>query len=196
MKKSIIILFITAISSISGLAQTTISLDQAYDYRQTGEGNIPESVTYIKDIDNRLDQFVGIWEGIYKNRLYSFKFVKKTAFKFYDNYVDNPKWDRLIGWVTVKNNNTGQIIYSNADKSEKETQLWGIYFLKHSQTYLMSFTGNCYNEQGNVFIYINPATGKMQLGFAITPDLQADDCPNGFDAILPLVPNYVFMSKK
>ena len=195
MKKITITILIIVISCVTGLSQTTISLDQAYDYIKTDEG-IPETVTYIKDVDNKLNQFVGTWEGIYNNRLYRFSFIKKTAFRFYENYANHPKWDRLIGWVSVKNNTTDQLIYSNIDKPEKETGLSGVYFLKHSQTYLMSFTGNCYNEQGNVFVYINPVTGKMQISFAVTPDIQSDDCPDGFDAILPLTPNYVILSKK
>jgi hypothetical protein len=57
------------------------------------------------------------------------------------------------------------------------------------------FTGNCYNESGNVFIYLMP-DGKMSLSFAILPDMQSDDCPNGFTPVLPVSPNEVLLTKQ
>ena len=80
--KNIILVIILFITGVSCKAQTTISLEQAYQYSKSDDG-IPETVTYVKDINNRLDQFVGTWKGSYNGKNYEFKFIKKL------NYNDN-----------------------------------------------------------------------------------------------------------
>ncbi len=196
MLKKFSFLFILSFITFLGFAQQTISLDQAREYRKTEDG-IPENVTYVKDTDNRLTQFTGTWKGYFKGKHYEFSFIKKIAFKFDEADTDELQWDRILGWVTVKDSASGQLIFSNSSETESQTRLFGTYFLKNSRTYVMSFVGQCYNEAGDVFISIDKDnSNKMQLSFAITPDLQSDDCPNGFDPILPISPQHVILTKQ
>lgn len=75
MKKYLIIVFIVFVG-ISVRAQEIISLEQAVEYNSTDDG-IPDDVEYVKDINNKLNQFVGTWKGSYKGNNYEITLVKK-----------------------------------------------------------------------------------------------------------------------
>lgn len=72
--------------------QRTVSLRQHYTIIQTYR-NSPdpvaaglddgENITYVKDVNNELDQFVGTWKGLYNNRNYEIQFIKKVNYKRY-----------------------------------------------------------------------------------------------------------------
>ena len=40
-----------------------------------------ENITYVKDTNNRLDQFIGIWKGTYGGKQYEIKLEKKLIKK-------------------------------------------------------------------------------------------------------------------
>src|SRR5438067_13183668 len=66
-----------------------------------------ENITYVKDTNNRLNQFVGTWKGNYGGKQYEIKLEKKTNYKGDPN--DDLSWDRIIGRIQVKDN-SGNII--------------------------------------------------------------------------------------
>ena len=103
--KNIFLITCVLIFTISCNAQTTISLEQAYQYSKSDDG-IPETVTYVKDTNNRLDQFVGIWKGSYGGKSYEIRFTKEL--KYGD---DDPKWDRVFGKVLIKDSK-GNILHN------------------------------------------------------------------------------------
>ncbi len=151
-----------------------------------------EDITYVKDVDNELNKFIGVWTGFYANKNYEFTFVKHTAYKF--KTTDDISFDLLMCMVTVKDN-TNNVIYTNTNKPTGLKGFTGENFQMNTDVYNLNFTGNCYNESGTVFIYLN-ALGKMSLSFAISPDLKSNDCPNGFTPVLPLVPDHVLLTKQ
>jgi hypothetical protein len=203
MKNSIKIvgLLLSLMISMATYAQRTVSLRQ-FETIQNAYRNSPdpvaeglddgEDITYIKDTNNELNQFVGTWKGTYHTRNYEFVFIKRIAYKV--DPSDEKARDLLKVWVTVKNS-TGGLIYTNATFTETSNGFTGANFQSNTNTYRLNFTGTCYNESGNVFIYLMP-DGKMSLSFAILPDMQSDDCPNGFTPVLPVSPNEVLLTKQ
>ncbi|NML58640.1 DUF6705 family protein [Chryseobacterium cheonjiense] len=181
MKKVISILIL--ILSLSCKSQSTISLEQAYEYSKSDDG-LPETVTYVKDVNNRLDQFVGTWKGTYGDKQYEFRFIKKLNFGSY-----TVKWDELIGRFSVKSFN-GTVLYSSLNEiNDENTHFRGINI--QNKTYMLNFFGtvNYCNDSGVVFIEIsknNPNT--MYLSF--DRDKEAYDpskCPN-YSEFVPLLP--------
>ena len=179
--KNIILVIILVITGVSCKAQTTISLEQAYQYSKSDDG-IPETVTYVKDINNRLDQFVGTWKGSYNGKNYEFNFVKKI---YYGSY--SIKWDQLIGRILIKDGN-GNIIYNTMNEVDDNTMFWGNQM--QAKTYVMSFIKDSYcNGGGDVFIEVSKYDSKkMYLHFDKDGGLyNPAKCPN-YDTYVPLLP--------
>ncbi len=180
-------------------ARTTISLDEARDIFAKDQDAIDEltsNIGYVKDAGNKLDKFVGTWKGIYNNQTYELRLYKKVAFRFNESDLDEVKWDRMIGWITIKDNATGLIVYSNTSKPEKGNGLFGTYFLK-GDLYVMSFVGRCYNEAGNLFIStLKSNKNKLRMSFSVNPDLQTKECPGNIKPILPISPQYMLLDKQ
>ena len=145
-----------------------------------------ENITYVKDTNNRLDQFAGTWKGNYNGKQYEIKLDKKINYK--DDSNDNRSFDRIIGRILIKDN-SGNIIYSSMDKPDNNTFFSGFNFQRRA--YLMHFVGNydCL-ESGNVFIETrknNP--NEMILFYSQDKDglLNPAKCPN-FSSFVPLLP--------
>ncbi len=199
--KKIVATLLIVMSTFAVFAQRTVSLrqfetiKQAYRNSPDPEGlglDDGDDITYIKDVNNELDQFVGTWKGVYNTLNYEFVFVKRVAYK--DEPTDEKARDLLMAYVTVKNS-LGGLVYTNANISDKLNGFTGDNFQGSTTIYVLNFTGNCYNESGSVFIYPMPG-GKISLSFAILPDMQSNDCPNGFTPVLPISPNKVLLTKQ
>ncbi|REC70276.1 DUF6705 family protein [Chryseobacterium rhizosphaerae] len=178
-----IVLILIILLSFSCKAQSVISLEQAYEYSKSPDG-LPESVTYVKDINNRLDQFVGTWKGSYGGKNYEFQFIKKINFGEY-----SVKWDEIIGRFMVKDN-AGNVLYNTLNEiNDNNTYFWGARL--QNRAYEMSFVGNydCL-ESGSVYIEIRiNNTNEMKLFYSQDKDgiLNPAKCPN-FNTYVPLLP--------
>lgn len=73
MKKSILLGFIL-FSTLSCKAQI-IPIESKKNYIGTGI-SLPDNVTYIKDVNNILDRYVGIWKGDYDGKNYQLIITK------------------------------------------------------------------------------------------------------------------------
>ncbi|PKF76249.1 DUF6705 family protein [Chryseobacterium sp. PMSZPI] len=181
MKKNISILII--LLSFFCKAQSVISLEQAYEYSKSDDG-LPEAVTYVKDINNRLDQFAGTWKGAYNGKQYEFRFIKKVNFGEY-----SVKWDKIIGRFMVKDG-AGNLLYNTINEpNDNNTRFWG--FKLQNRVYEMSFVGNieyC-NDSGVVFIEVSKNNPNiMYLNFSRDQGAyNPEKCPN-YSTYVPLLP--------
>lgn len=145
-----------------------------------------ENITYVKDTNNRLNQFVGIWKGNYNGKQYEIKLEKKINYK--DDPSDSLSWDMIIGRILIKDNQ-GNIIYNSMNKLDNDTYFRG-YNFQH-RAYLMHFVGNYYClESGNVFIETRLNNiNQMTLYYSQDKDglLNPSKCPN-FSSFVPLLP--------
>lgn len=145
-----------------------------------------ENITYVKDTNNRLNQFVGTWKGNFGGKQYEIKLEKKVNYK--DEPNDDLSWDRIIGRILIKDN-SGNIIYSSMNKADNETFFFGFNFQK--RVYVMHFIGNydCL-ESGNVFLETRlNNSNELTLFYSQDKDglLNPAKCPN-FSSFVPLLP--------
>lgn len=189
--KNILFILTFLLTIISCKAQVIGTLEQFEECRnrpnrdQEGCPDL-ENITYVKDTNNRLDQFVGTWKGNYAGKQYEIKLEKKVNYK--NKPTDDLSWDTIIGRILVKDN-SGNIIYNSMNKADNETYFSG-YNFQH-RAYVMTFVGNYYClESGNVFIETRLNNiNQMTLYYSQDKDglLNPAKCPN-FSSFIPVLP--------
>lgn len=137
-------------------------------------------VTYVKDINNSLNKYVGTWKGVDDGKTYEFNFIKK------ENVGEVRKWDKLIGRLKIINP-SGDIEFDNFNKLDLETKFKGFNFQKDLKAYMMSFFGGQLGciDYGFVYLRIKPETpDNMTISFLPDNDIVREDCSN-FKTTLP-----------
>lgn len=168
--------------ALSCQAQRIISLEEAYTYSRSADG-IPEDVSYVKDTNNRLDQFVGTWKGSANGKYYTIQFVKLINYGEY-----SIKWDEILGNILITDTG-GNVLHNSFGQSyDAVGNLTGLNFQRN--TYMMYFAANgACNDSGNVFVEVkklNP--NEMTLYFMRdTEFIDPIKCPN-YTTYVPLLP--------
>lgn len=141
--------------------------------------------TYLKDINNSLDKYIGTWKGNYNGKIYEFQFVKQLNFGVEDDY----RWDRLVGRLRITDNN-GSILYNTFNEQDDlKTKFKGINFQSDLKAYKMYFVGNSVGcaEYGDVYLRIQPST-PAQMTILMLPDndiVVEGKCPTNFQPTIP-----------
>lgn len=191
-KLFILTLFLIIISCKAQVIGTLEQFEECQKRPTRGEG-CPDldNITYVKDTNNRLDQFVGIWKGFYGGKQYEIHFEKQLQ------WGEDIKWDRVFGRMIIKDN-AGNIIYNSLNRSLSESGLLkGGNF--QNRSYVMHFVGNydCL-ESGDVFIEIRiNNSNEMKLFYSQDKDgiLNPAKCPN-FSTYVPLLPTETMILTK
>ncbi len=170
-------------------AQSTISLEDAATYRKN-KTFFPPEVNYVKDINHKLDPFIGIWKGSNGGRLYEVRFTKKTAWDFGQPCNDCVNWDVLIGRVLVKDSLTSQVLYNTLDSADDKTHFSGDNF-GTPRVYNMYFAANseCY-DWGDLNITLS-RLDSTKLFIIYRRDVEWVDpstCPGGYANYRTLFP--------
>ena len=193
MKHLIIIAFSCCFNTAK--AQSVISLEQAATYK--GDSLFPATVNYVKDINHKLDPFIGIWKGSNAGWLYEVRFTKKTAWDF-GLPGDGIKWDALIGRVLVKDSLTNQVLFNDLDSSDSNTSMFGKNF-GTPRVYNMYFGANseC-NDWGDIFISLRTIDStKMSISFIRGGDLfDPSNCPGGYGNYRTIFPRNMGLTKQ
>ena len=171
--KRIYSIIIIALFNISCIAQT-VSLETMAQCSSNPE-TCPHT-TYIKDINNLLNKYVGTWKGNLNGKNYEFNFVKKENFGFGDNL----KRDRLIGRLKITNSN-GVVEFDNFMKQDNENDFYGDNFQRDLKVYLMRFAGGKLGciDYGYTYMWIKPETpNAMGINFHPDNDTVTEDCSN------------------
>ncbi|MDF2552058.1 MAG: hypothetical protein K0R77_1333 [Chryseobacterium sp.] len=189
--KNIILVATLFLSVLSCKAQVIGTLEQFEECsnRPNHDEGCPdlENITYVKDTNNRLNQFVGIWKGTYGGKQYEIKLEKKINSKYF--ITSKISWDRIIGRMIIKND-LGIIIYNSTNEPDNNISFFGNNF--QHRAYEMHFVGNwdC-AESGQVFIETRlNNSNEMTLFYARDLDVKLDPakCPN-YSSFVQLLPN-------
>ncbi len=81
---------------------------------------------YLKDLNNELDYYVGKWEGTFKNRKYTFEFVKFTQrLRSYDGTTNGKYYykDELKAKFKVVDLLTNQVLFDNLNVTDYDDYL-------------------------------------------------------------------------
>ncbi|WP_294217066.1 DUF6705 family protein [uncultured Chryseobacterium sp.] len=173
-------LFLFILFSVSVFCKAQIiSLDQI---SQCDPGNCPD-YSSIKDTNNRLDKFVGIWKGNYiDGRNYEFYFVKRLDFSLYGGKPT----DMLIGRIAVKNSN-GTVLENSINLVDGETHFNGLEFDKNLTKYQMYYSGNAAcNDKGYVYLSFPDSNNLNQMKLVFMQDMDiVSKCPDGYKTVIP-----------
>ncbi|WP_370895284.1 DUF6705 family protein [Chryseobacterium gossypii] len=138
------------------------------------------AASYVKDVNNLLNKYVGTWQGTLNGKSYEFNFVKK------ENFGEYLKADRLIGRLKITDSN-GVIEFDNFSKPDESTRFWGDNFQKDLKAYMMYFSGGKLGciDYGYAYLRIKPDTpDNMSIFFFPDHDIATQDCSN-FQTTLP-----------
>ncbi len=136
--------------------------------------DIPENA-YLKDTNNELQNYEGIWKGTWNN-----KTIYITLKKVTNHYNENLKYyiDLLIGKFKVINSN-GQILFDNTNLSDVQAKLRGGQFRKKDDKYSFIYSDHeiC-DTNGYITINFTDSTkSQLQWYFSDWTDIITPDCP-------------------
>lgn len=158
------------------------------------DSDIPEG-TYLKDINNRFDKYIGVWKGTYNAKNYEFRVTK-----FVDKYL-NLIEDKLFIRYIIKDVNGVILEDTSTLPNESPYVIKGHYFNKTASYYVLYYMGKnakC-GQKGDIYIsrYQDTTNLKMVLSMLPSNDMVLEsDCP-GFklaQQILPL--NNIVLTKQ
>ncbi|MFY0630973.1 MAG: hypothetical protein JXR05_11365 [Flavobacteriaceae bacterium] len=174
MKKLLIILL--AISAFSCKAQQVIIPVEKYIEYQKNEIEFPEG-GYLKDVNNLLDKYLGIWRKTQNNKIYEFHVVKITR----SSETRDLKMDELEIRYKITNATTGDVIVDTTILNDGPFIIKGKHFNLDKTVYSLSYIGlnsKC-GQNGTVFIEALPANNFTTLKLFLYVYGETYDCPNG-----------------
>lgn len=129
---------------------------------------------FVKDVDNRLDKFIGSWKGEFNGKQVELKLEKRIDFGDSDR-----KWDKLMGKIRVKDSQ-GNILFDSYQNADNDAIPYGYNF--QQTVYEMRFSGkNECDDYGILFIEIKSTSlngSKMRLFYSRDGDVvDTATCP-------------------
>ena len=148
--KKIIIILVISLSIYSCKAQI-ISIEQANPIFLDEDEPFPDNVTAIKDINNTLDEFLGVWTLDYNSKHYELTITK------FESMLATIKIDILLIKHKITDNNGVVLDDTTILPNKSPSIMKGWFFLSDNETYLVSYFGSnskC-GQFGDVIIYID-----------------------------------------
>lgn len=166
----------TIISIVLGLFLCQYSFTQILPaeehvfYVTQGNG-LPDEIIYIKDVNNRLDDYVGDWVTSYGNMNYSFKIEKHTQ-------SSEVSRDLLLLRYQIESN--GSILQTTIDLSNNHPlTVTGEYLMEGANSYKMRYFGVDYKcgQEGEIVLFITNNPNQLRFYFLQVHDtVDPDDC--------------------
>ncbi|MEH1007812.1 DUF6705 family protein [Winogradskyella sp. ECml5-4] len=174
MKKIIIILVISL--SVYNCKAQVISLEEANTYFLSEDEGLPDHITGVKDINNTLDEFLGVWTLDYNSKHYELTITK------FESMLATIKIDILLIKHKITDNN-GVVLDDTTNLPNKSPSVMnGQFFLNDNESYLVSYLGpntKC-GQFGDVVINIdNDSLGGNEMLFHLSPGhdtITSNDC--------------------
>ncbi|MCV9934692.1 hypothetical protein OIU80_20620 [Flavobacterium sp. LS1R47] len=174
MKKIIIIGFLI-VCNLSCKAQSIVPIEKLGEYMRE-EKDVPESVTYLKDVNGIRDKYVGTWRGTYNGRNYEVTFTKKVT--TYDGLTE----DRLAMRYLITDTSGAVLEDTRAESDDSPYTANSYYFDK--TYFVLTYEGRqtqC-GQGGELFVLSTKNTNNTTIELFLTPrqDFILDQyCPNG-----------------
>ena len=155
---------------------------------------------YIKDTNNELLPFEGLWKGTWDNKVFYINLIRiKKELTYSDNHIYFK--DILVGKFKILDSNEALTMYDNTNLPNDDTKIWGGRFFtipikRYSLNYLdpdlCLITGNI---QINL---INSSNTQLNWKFYDTTDMLMSDCPylNSLDPFPQPLPENIILTKQ
>ncbi|MXS72014.1 hypothetical protein GSF70_12380 [Flavobacteriaceae bacterium W22] len=118
---------------------------------------------YLRDTQNELNNYIGIWKAIWNDRT-TYVYIAKRV-KYYDwvsqYYLDN----LVIRFKTIANN--GTVLFDNTSLPDDKVKIEGLSFRKADDRYSLLYMDPdlCYTTGNIVINFINPAKTQLQWDY-------------------------------
>ncbi|WP_419868945.1 DUF6705 family protein [Chryseobacterium sp. CT-SW4] len=133
------------------------------------------SNSYLKDTNNELNSYEGVWKGNWDGKTIQIVFKKITY-----NYNENLEYykDYLIGKFKVTDSN-GSILFDNTNLSDNEAKIKGGKFRKDDGKYSLIYLDfDLCGLNGNIKLNFADANkNSLQWNFSPMTDIISLDCP-------------------
>jgi len=175
MKTQTLYYLILILTTLSCKAQI-LPLENCVNYIDQEDTGIPENITYIKDVNNLLNKYIGVWIGNYDNKAYELRITKTTT------HDDGISVDELRVKHKITDNNGNVIEDTTTLQDDNYLVISGMH-IGRSGSYFLNYIGNeadC-GQFGTMLISVgyNNSNNNMRLGLHIGRDIITADCPNG-----------------
>ncbi len=176
--KKIIFIIVIFFTIFSCKAQTIILVEDFENY----DRELPDNV-YVKDVNNLLDKYVGVWKGTYLNKNYEFRIIKIT-----DNDIKlQYKEDKLLIRYKITDNVRNELVNTLNLPNDNKYIINGKY-LANSGGYLLNYLGlkgEC-GQNGDVYISIYDTNNiKMKLYLQVDGEIYLNCTTGAVEQILP-----------
>lgn len=145
---------------------------QTYPLRTFTE--IPEN-SYLKDTNNELSAYEGVWKGIWNN-----KTIYISINKVINKYDDTFKYysDRLIARFKVTDLNNTLVLFDNTTLSDNEVKIDGLRFRKSDDKYGLTYVDrDLCMRSGQIFINFTDTTKtKLQWRYSQSENWVDSSC--------------------
>lgn len=171
MKKIFILMVALVLSVISCRAQI-IPLEQHEEYKATGK-EIQDG-SYIKDVNNILTKFEGVWKGKYDNKNYEFVIVKNTR-----SFLGIKKDGLLMRYKIT--DNRGTVIENTLELPNDSPFVLKNGYVDKDKGYVFSYIGRdvACGQNGWVFTQVyGTGHSKLQLFLAVKGE-KYPECTTG-----------------
>jgi hypothetical protein len=191
MKKIIFLIMISCF--VLNCKAQILPVEDVYDYLEAGEG-VPEGITYIKDVNNLFDEFIGVWELNYDDKIFEL---------YITEYLDirndgNRQEDMLLIRYRITDNFGNIIIDTTLLPDDDLKNMQGRYFLEGGDVYLATFFGPNFNcgEYADVIMYIDDnSLGGNQMVFHLRPNprgIDPNECTGSWEWSFPKTTYLIF----
>lgn len=183
MKNLNIILIIFAFTTLSCKAQHIIPVEKAVEYRNTNEGLLGDKdYVYVKDVNNLLNKYVGVWKGSYNFKNYEFRIIKITE--------DDGELKKDLLLIRYKiTDNIGNTIVSTLNLANNDKYIIKGDYLGKSGSYALSYLGlnaEC-GQNGDIFISIHGNNyEKMSLFLSVSGEIYYECTTGAVEQVLPI----------
>lgn len=197
MKTKLFILLLLSVTFFNCKSQI-VPVEGLIQYRSS-ESGLPEGTTHVKDVNNLLEKYVGIWTGMYANKHYEFHIVKITEPSSTGSGI---LYDELNLYYKITQN--GEIIEDTTSLMPNYQNNTGGFIqqvpdfmlatgdLLMNRTYTFNYIGreaDC-GQSGTIYISVgwdnNPNKMKLYLFPSGEILYEAQDCTEAATHILPL----------
>ncbi|WP_431610574.1 DUF6705 family protein [Chryseobacterium sp. 'Rf worker isolate 10'] len=175
------------------LLSITISCSaQVYPLRTFTD--IPEN-SYLKDTNNELPNYEGIWKGIWENKtiLITFKKINNK----YDNILKRNR-DYLIGKFKVIDSNNGNVLFDNTTLPDEQAKIQGTRFRKEDDRYSLFYIDkDLCGATGSIRINFTDASKtKLNWQYFYRNEIISSSCQYYNTSIPQALPKEIVLTKQ
>jgi len=148
--------------------------------------DVPDG-TYIKDMDNVFQPYVGTWKGSWDGKTFVLRIEKNL--KQLNTFPDGSYYyeDELLGKFSISDAATGAIIETNEGVPYGEgAEIYSVGRPKDSRFSFIFSDGNRCSNSGKILLRGNPASGQLNYFYSFKDSWNSENCQYVYQHDIPI----------